>query len=129
MQVLCPAGVVFTRSTRIRLSRLTPVWCTPVLASQKLNKSSSFSVAAVAAAVAAIGAVAAAISVIVAAAAAIAAVTAVVVVVVVVDIVAVGAAGELAAHDVAQTRCILEAVPRNKSMWVAIIGTKVASEG
>ena len=50
------------------------------------------------------------------AAAAIAAVTATVVVVVVVDIV-VAAAAELAAHDVAQSRCILEAVIRNKPMW------------
>ena len=96
----------------------------PVLASPKLNTSSSFSVAvAVAAAVTLIGAVAAAIAVIVAAAsaAAIAAVAAAVVVVVVVDIVVVGATGEFAAHDVAQSRCILEAVPRNKSMWGAVI--------
>ena len=115
-------GDVFTRSTRIGLSRLTPVWCTPVLASQTSNTSSPFSVA-VAAAAAAVGVITATIAVVVAvaAAAAIAAVTAAVVVVVVVDIVAVDAAGELAAHDVAQSRCILEAVPRNKSMWRAVI--------
>ena len=90
------------------------------------NTSSSLSVAvaiAVAAAVAAVGVVAAAIAVVVAAAAAaaIAAVTAAVVVVVVVGIVAVGAAGELAANDIAQSRCILEAVPRSKSLWGAVI--------